>query len=359
MTRPFRISVMQPTMEPIDELLEIATTIDRYDFHTIWMAENYPWWRNHSLESRSASPQSALIAHVTEKVVIGWAIISPYTRHPIEIAMEARVMQEIAGPDRFAVGLGASKIFMHHIGLGTDPKQSKPVAALRESTEIVRAVLEGEQVDYEGKVFSAHVPAMRPDTPGPTGSVPVYLAGTGPQMQRLAGRIADGLLTASISTPAFMEYSRTNMLVGAAEAGRNPDDVELGATCISSIALDREEGLDGAREFAGMYLANKVRNIQGAADQLLQSAGLTQDEIRPIAEAMDEGGRLAAKAKVTDEILDKCTPIAGTPEDCIARIEEFRAAGCDHVMLELWGEDRIRQIELFGEHVLPHFAEYA
>lgn len=354
MSKPFRISVMQPTMEPIDELLEIARTIDRYDFHTIWLAENYPWWRNHSLEGRSASPQSSLIAHVTNRVAVGWAIISPYTRHPIEIAMEARVMQEIA-PDRFAVGLGASKIFMHHIGLGTDPAVSKPVAALRESTDIVRLVLEGKEVDYTGKVFSAKVPAMRADTPGPTGSVPVYLAGTGPQMQKLAGRIADGLLTASISTPKFMEYSHKNMVAGALAAGRNPDDVELGATCISSIALDRDEGRDGAREFAGMYLANKVRNIQGAADVLLQSAGLTQDEIRPIAEAMDEGGRYAAKAKVTDEILDKCTPIAGTPQDCIAQIEAFRAAGCDHVMLELWGEDRIRQIELFGEHVLPHF----
>jgi len=41
-------------------------------------------------------------------------------------------------------------------------------------------------------------------------------------------------------------------------------------------------------------------------------------------------------------------PIAGTPEDCIAAIEEYRAAGCTHVMLELWGDDRAEQIRLFG-----------
>ncbi len=102
-----------------------------------------------------------------------------------------------------------------------------------------------------------------------------------------------------------------------------------------------------------MYLANKVQNIRGAADTLLDLAGLDQDEIRPIAEAMEQGGRLAAKAKVTDEILDKCKPIAGTPNDCIAAIEEYRDAGCTHVMLELWGDDRAEQIRLFGEHVLP------
>ena len=69
---------------------------------------------------------------------------------------------------------------------------------------------------------------------------------------------------------------------------------------------------------------------------------------------MERGGRLAAKAPVTDEILDKCKPIAGTPDDCIAAIEEYREAGCTHVMLELWGDDRRGQLRLFGEQVLPH-----
>ena len=63
---------------------------------------------------------------------------------------------------------------------------------------------------------------------------------------------------------------------------------------------------------------------------------------------MERGGRLAAKEQVTDAILDKCKPIAGTPADCIAAIEEYRDAGCTHVMLELWGDDRLAQIELFG-----------
>jgi alkanesulfonate monooxygenase SsuD/methylene tetrahydromethanopterin reductase-like flavin-dependent oxidoreductase (luciferase family) len=103
-----------------------------------------------------------------------------------------------------------------------------------------------------------------------------------------------------------------------------------------------------------MYLANKVQNIRGSADVLLDQAGLTFNEIAPIAEAMERGGRLAAKEQVTDAILDKCRPIAGTPADCIAAINEYREAGCTHIMLELWGEDRSAQLELFGREVLPH-----
>src|SRR5205823_11800720 len=118
---------------------------------------------------------------------------------------------------------------------------------------------------------------------------------------------------------------------------------------------DRDAGRDGAREIAGMYLANKVQNIKGAADTLLDLAGLTQDALRPIADAMERGGRLAAKEQVTDEILDKCKPIAGTPDACVRAIEEYRDAGCTHVMLELWGRSRDDQIRLFGDRVLPHF----
>jgi len=70
-------------------------------------------------------------------------------------------------------------------------------------------------------------------------------------------------------------------------------------------------------------------------------------------QAMETGGRLAAAAAVSDEILEKCKPIAGTPADCVAAIESYRGAGCTHVMLELWGQNRERQIELFATEVLP------
>ena len=199
--------------------------------------------------------------------------------------------------------------------------------------------------EYEGDTWSASVPALSPEAHAPREVPPVYVAATAPKMMGLAAELADGCLTPSITTPAFVRHTRE--LVGP--------DIDVGCTVVASIDEDRDKGRDGAREIAGMYLANKVQNIQGAADTLLDLAGLEQDEIRPVAEAMEQGGRLAAKAKVTDEILDKCKPIAGTPADCIAAIEEYRDAGCTHVMLELWGDERHDQIRLFGEKVLPHF----
>jgi 5,10-methylenetetrahydromethanopterin reductase len=338
---PFRIGVMQLTMEPLDEMIASAQVMDESGMDTIWLAEAYPWWRKHGMEARSSTVVSALMARATDRLTVGWGIISPFTRHPVQVAMDARVVQEAAGPGRFILGFGTSKIFLNNARMQT----SKTLGPMRDAVEIVRGVLGGEAFEYTGSTWNASVPALQADAHTPREVPPVYVAATAPKMQALAGELADGCLTPSITTPAFVRYTRENVAA----------DIDIGCTVVASIhASDRAQGRDGAREIAGMYLANKVQNIQGSADTLLDLAGIEQDEIRPVAEAMEQGGRLAAKARVTDALLDKCKPIAGTPADCIAAIEEYRDAGCTHVMLELWGANRHEQIRLFGEQVLPH-----
>jgi 5,10-methylenetetrahydromethanopterin reductase len=341
MPQPFRIGVMQLTMEPLDEMVASARAMDEAGMDTIWLAEAYPWWRKHGMEARSSTVTSAVIAGATERLTIGWGIISPFTRHPVQAAMDARVVQEAAGPGRFILGFGTSKIFLNNAQMQTN----RTLGPMRDAVEIVRGVLAGGEFEYSGSTWSALVPALDGAADSPHEVPPVYVAATAPKMQALAGEIGDGCLTPSITTPAFVRYTRENVA----------SDIDIGCTIVASIHEDdRDAGRDGAREIAGMYLANKVQNIQGAADTLLDLAGIEQEEIRPVAEAMERGGRLAAKAEVTDALLDKCRPIAGTPEECIVAIEEYRDAGCTHVMLELWGDRRHEQIRLFGERVLPH-----
>src|SRR3954454_19222396 len=271
---------MQLTMEPLEEMLASARVMDAAGIDTVWLAEAYPWWRKHGMEARSSTVVSALMARETERLTIGWGIISPFTRHPVQAAMDARVVQELA-PGRFILGFGTSKIFLNNALMQTN----KTLGPMRDAVAIVRGVLGGDEFRYEGDTWSADVPAMDADAPDEV--PPVYVAATAPKMQALAGEIGDGCLTPSITTPAFVRYTRENVKA----------DIDIGCTVVASIhATDRDRGRDGAREIAGMYLANKVQNIQGAADTLLDLSGLTQDEIRPVAEAMERGGRLAAKA---------------------------------------------------------------
>jgi 5,10-methylenetetrahydromethanopterin reductase len=103
MTIPFRIGALQLSMEPARETVRMAKACEDAGFDTFWLAEAYPWWRKHSYEARSSTAITALIAHETRRINIGWGIISPYTRHPVQIAMEARVMQDLCG-ERFLLG---------------------------------------------------------------------------------------------------------------------------------------------------------------------------------------------------------------------------------------------------------------
>src|SRR2546421_3543936 len=173
---------MQLTMEPLDEMLASARVMDEVGLDTIWLAEAYPWWRKHGMEARSSTVTSALIARETERLTIGWGIISPFTRHPVQAAMDARVVQEAAGRGRFILGFGTSKIFLNNAGMNTN----RTLGPMRDAVAIVRGVLGGETFEYEGETWSASVPALQDDAHAPRDVPPVYVAATAPKMQSLA-----------------------------------------------------------------------------------------------------------------------------------------------------------------------------
>ena len=140
---------MQLTMEPLDEMLASARAMDEAGLDTIWLAEAYPWWRKHGMEARSSTVVSALIARETKRLTVGWGIIAASTRHPVQVAMDARVVQEAAGPGRFILGYGTSKIFLNNTKTQTsktlgpmrdavDDRARRAVAARRSSTTATR-----------------------------------------------------------------------------------------------------------------------------------------------------------------------------------------------------------------------------
>ena len=69
-------------------------------------------------------------------------------------------------------------------------------------------------------------------------------------------------------------------------------------------------------------------------------------------------GAKPRRQAVTDDVLKKVCAIAGTPDECCERIEEYRQAGCTNIMLEIWGDDREEQAKLFGEAVLRQFRKF-
>src|SRR5258706_7949786 len=115
MAVPFRIGVLQLSMEPLEQTVRMAQACDAAGFDIFWLAEAYPWWRKHSMEARSSTAMTAVIADETKRITIGWGIISPYTRPPVQIGMEGRGLQEAAGGGRVLRRLGPCKSFLKGI----------------------------------------------------------------------------------------------------------------------------------------------------------------------------------------------------------------------------------------------------
>ena len=222
------------------------------------------------MEARSSTVLSALIARETERRDhrMGHHLSIHQSPDP---GRDGRARDAGARTRPLLVGLRCQPIFMKEIGaddvkpLNPDPRR----CADRPRSPGGRGLqLRGQDV-HRGRAGA--VVAKRES---PRGSVPIYVAGTGPRMQRYAGEEGDGLLTASITTPGVhpllhAEHARGRRGQRSRRRRSRPrlHDRRRRSTRTATRAAE------GAREIAGMYLANKVQNIQGSADVLLEDAG--------------------------------------------------------------------------------------
>lgn len=341
------IGVCLLSATPIAEYVKVARLADELNLHSMWIAEGYHFFRDVG-EPRSATTVAAAVALATKRIRIGLGIVPAHTRHPALLAMEAVALSELSH-GRFIMGLGAAKAAAMHMGYTNETL--KPVPAHRDAINIVRAIFKGEAFDYKGKTFSFDAPARRADEPRP--HVPIAVGATGPLMLKLGGAMADIVLLPTFTTPAYVRYARGEMAKGAAETGRNLDDIPIGATLPFSIAEDSRAAHDAIRRLVAVYITNKVTNIKN--DTLMAAAGMTAEEAVPIAKTATEQGVEAATGMVTDEMIDKVA-IAGNPDEVLAKLVALLREGLTlPLMYQVLGPDREKAIRLVAETVQPAF----
>jgi len=232
----------------------------------------------------------------------------------------------------------------------------KPVPVHRESMDIMRRVWKGEHFDYEGKLFKSTMPAYDRAADGLRTEIPIYIGATGPWMQKLTGKEGDGLLTAGLTSPAFVRYAIENMRKGAASVGRTLDPgFPVGGVILCSCSEDGDKARDATRSYTGTYIVNKIRNIKN--DVILAGSGLPDSTWDPFRKAIAEGTDDNVTHLVTDEMMRSFTVISGSPDDCLEITQELVDAGLNLPLLEVVGAseaDNLETIRLMGEHVVPN-----
>jgi 5,10-methylenetetrahydromethanopterin reductase len=252
------------------ELAELAVAAEDAGFDDLWWPDHY--------DARECSAVLALCATRTTRIRLGTAVTSVLLRHPGVLASMFATLNELSG-GRAVAGLGPG---------GFEVKSSlrvsapSPVTAVRESVEILRALLTGQQVSMpDARQFPVRGARLAFEAGTP---VPVYLAGRGPRMLELSGEVADGVITHGLAGP-YLDLVRESVARGAARSGRDPGACE--------VALMFEVALDDDLVRARDALRPRCLYMVGGeyAEELIPLYGLDPEQVKPIRAAVRAGDR--------------------------------------------------------------------
>ncbi len=196
-------------------------------------------------------------AEHTRELMLGTAIAIAFARNPMNLANLAYGVQSLTG-GRFLLGLGSQ--VRPHIEKRYSMTWSRPAARMRELTLAIRAIFETWEgrapLRFEGEFYrhTLMIPAFDPG-PNPYGPPPIYTAGFGPRMTRVAGEVADGFFAHPFNTRrSLLENTLPALDEGLASSGRRREDLDvICATLV--VTADREEDFARVREAARKQLA--------------------------------------------------------------------------------------------------------
>jgi len=296
---------------PAAGVIELVELAEKVGFGAFWKGE-----------SNSTDPMVLLSAAAsrTKTIKLGTAIYHIYGRSPVTLGIQSATLQDLSG-GRLLLGLGVANksIAGWHGGVF-----DRPLRRAREYIEIVRKVAAGERVEYEGEVYQTGKRfqlSWKPSYP----SFPVYLAGLGPQMTKLVGKIADGVFI-NMAPPAKIREIADRVREGAKEAGRDPNKIEIIAKCRVSLSPDRALARSKLRQVLTFY------NLADHYSDMLKGLGFDA-EVNGIQAAFQRGGFKAAMAALSDAYMDKLPVVPGTS---ITEIKEkllpFKEAGATRLV---------------------------
>jgi len=317
----------------------VAIKAEARGFRRLWLAEAHL--------SRDIFVQAAAVAGATKEIEIGLGIVNPYTRHPSQIAMAVADLEEWGGA-RVVLGLGAAWSAINAIGLD----KPRPIRALREAGEMCRRLLNGERVTYEGEIFRLPKSDAQLTFPLARHGVPLYFGTMGPRTLNMAAPIADGLLFSVFCSPAYAQDLVGTIAQALAPTDRSIDDLDIACYIIFSVDQDG----DAARRAAKWVIASYVMRLRDTIRY--EYAGLDvarmealQGELRA---AFEEGRFDVAVDDVPDDVV-RALAVAGTPEECVAGLKAYAAAGIKTpVLYHTLGPDRAKAIDTIADFVRPY-----
>ena len=331
--------VMQCT-PPAARVVDLARKAETYGFKYVWTFDSHILWEEpYVIYSK--------ILNETRNVIVGPMVTNPATRDITVTASVFATLNEMYG-NRTVIGIGRGDSAVR-------VTNGKPVnvADLREAVVDLKALVNGESVNYHGN--DVRLPWAAESR------TPVWVAAYGPKVLALTGEVGDGFIL-QLADPAIAEWTIKAVKDAAKAAGRDPDAVKICVAAPAYVTEDIAHARDQLRWFGGM-VGNHVADIVDRYGHAEEGGGAVPQALTDYIKGRkgydynDHGQAGNTHADfVPDEIIDRFC-IIGPPEEQIRRLEELKSLGVDQFALYLQHDDKDHTLAEYGEKVIPAVSE--
>jgi len=260
-----------PTVDALENSLREAA---EQGFPSYWMPQIF---------GMDALTAIAVAAKNVPNIRVGTSVIPTYPRHPMVLAQQALTTQSVIG-GRLELGIGLSHqpVVEGMWGISFD----KPVRHMSDYLSILTPLLNDRRVSYKGESITGRGEI----TPPPADAPPVLVAALGPQMLRLAGRLADGTITWMTGPETIRTLTAPTISEAAEEAGRPAPQVAMGLpVCVTNDVEAARERADRDYAIYGQLPSYRAMlDREGAATPadvaIIGDAGEVADRIRALAD---------------------------------------------------------------------------
>ena len=291
---------------PVEAVVRAAVAAEDLGCSRVWIPDE-------GLAARECWVTLGAVAAATNSVEVGTGITNAYTRHPGMTAAAVATLDEASG-GRAALGIGpGGALTLTALAI----ERRAPITAMRELVTASRALWSGETVDgggVTGGFRRARLDFGRPD-------IPIWVAGRGPRVMRLAGELADGFILSFVHKELIGEH------VAAIRSAADEHGRPHPRLCYMTILATTEVARQAAR-------ASLTFRLVDSPDTVKARIGLAPATEAAIRRALADGGPAAAAHLVHDDWVDAFV-ISGTVAECRAemnalvtahRIDEFQVS---------------------------------